>query len=112
MKLRFCGAARAVTGSCHLIESKDWSILVDCGMRQGSDAKDEYGEGDFPFDPAGIDALLLTHAHIDHSGLIPLLVKKGFSGKVFCTAATADLCTIMLPDSGHIQETDAEQQNP
>ena len=111
MKIRFCGAARTVTGSCHLISCDSGNILIDCGMRQGSDAKGELGEDSFPFDPTEISAMLLTHAHIDHSGLIPLLVKRGFKGKIFTTTATAQLAGIMLPDSGHIQETEADYQN-
>ncbi len=111
MKIKFCGAAQCVTGSCHLISFAGKNILIDCGMRQGSDAKSALGESDFPFKPSEIDALLVTHAHIDHTGLIPLLIKRGFQGEVFCTGATTDLCSIMLPDSGHIQEQEAEYQN-
>ncbi|MBE5784235.1 MAG: MBL fold metallo-hydrolase [Clostridiales bacterium] len=111
MKIKFCGAARCVTGSCHLVNANGKNILLDCGMRQGADKKTELGEGEFPFDAASIDAVLLSHAHIDHSGLLPLLVKKGFKGKVITTKATAELSGIMLPDSGHIQESDAEYQN-
>ena len=74
MKIRFCGAARSVTGSCHMITFEGGSILVDCGMRQGEDAHTDYGEGDFPFIPSDIKALLITHAHIDHTGIVPLLV--------------------------------------
>jgi len=111
MKIQFCGAAQCVTGSCHLVRFAGKSILIDCGMRQGADAKSDLGEGDFPFLPHDIDAVLLTHAHIDHTGLVPLLVKRGFKGDVICTSATAELCSIMLPDSGHIQEQDAAYQN-
>ena len=103
MKIRFCGAARSVTGSCHMISANGKNVLVDCGMRQGADKKTELGEDKFPFNPAEIDAVLLTHAHIDHSGLIPLLVKQGFKGSIIATDATAQLSGIMLPDSGHIQ---------
>ncbi len=110
-KLKFCGAARTVTGSCHLLETAAGKILIDCGMRQGEDARGEYGEDSFPFDPADIAVLLLTHAHIDHTGLVPLLVKRGFAGPILCTGATAELATIMLPDSAHIQEQEAEWQN-
>ena len=108
MKLIFCGAARCVTGSCHLLSTDSARILIDCGTRQGQDAKGPLGEGDFPFDPRSIDAVVLTHAHIDHSGLIPLLVKRGFTGPVLATEATVELCTVMLPDSASILESDAE----
>ncbi len=111
MKITFTGAARCVTGSCTLIETGKNKILVDCGMRQGKDAKSTPVKDGFIFDAGEIDAVFLTHAHIDHSGLIPLLVKKGFSGSVFCTGATARLCTIMFPDAGHIQEMEVEWQN-
>lgn len=111
MDIKFCGAARSVTGSCHLVEFEGGRLLVDCGMRQGQDTKTDLGEGGFLFDPSSIDAVLLTHAHIDHSGLIPLLVKRGFSGVVLATEATSQLATIMLPDSAHIQEGDAENAN-
>ncbi|MDL2234731.1 MBL fold metallo-hydrolase [Christensenellaceae bacterium OttesenSCG-928-L17] len=110
MKIEFYGAARTVTGSCHMLNFAGGKLLVDCGMRQGADAKGAYGEGTFPFDPKEIDAVLLTHAHIDHSGLLPLLTKQGFSGKILCTEATAQLATILLPDSAHIQQQDAEWQ--
>lgn len=111
MKLKFFGAARSVTGSCHMVECETGKILVDCGMRQGADAKGAYGESDFLFDPAQIDVLLLTHAHIDHAGLIPLLVKRGFSGKIYTTEATKRLSGVMLPDSAHIQEQEALYTN-
>lgn len=110
MNITFLGAAKCVTGSCTLIETKDSKILVDCGMRQGKDAKDLLLDI-FAFNAGDIDAVLLTHAHIDHSGLIPLLVKKGFKGRVHCTGATARLCSIMFPDSGYIQEMEAEWEN-
>ncbi len=111
MKLNFFGAARTVTGSCCLLQSERGNLLVDCGMRQGADADSQYGESEFPFDPTDIDFALLSHAHIDHSGLLPLLVKRGFQGRIYCTEATTDLCSIMLPDSGHIQEMEAEWRN-
>jgi len=103
------GAVKGVTGSCHLIEFEDKKILLDCGMYQGKD--EELNFKDMDFDPASIDYLLLSHSHIDHSGRIPLLVKKGFKGKIYCSKATYDLCEIMLLDSAHIQETEAEWQN-
>ncbi len=110
MKLEFFGAARSVTGSCHMLSFAGGKLLVDCGMRQGADAKGVYGEASFPFQPSEIGAVVLTHAHIDHSGLLPLLVKRGFTGTILCTEATAELSTIMLPDSAHIQMQEAEWQ--
>ncbi|MGD1819091.1 MAG: MBL fold metallo-hydrolase RNA specificity domain-containing protein [Pleomorphochaeta sp.] len=106
MDITFFGAAKHVTGSCTFIKCNDINVLVDCGLPQGRDAKD-MGE-DFFFDPATIDYVLLTHAHIDHSGRIPQLVKEGFKGEIWATSATARLCDIMLSDSGHIQEMEAE----
>lgn len=111
MQVHFYGAAGTVTGSCHMLSFKGGNILLDCGLRQGEDAKDIYGESNFGFDPAKIDAVLLSHAHIDHSGLIPLLMKRGFKGAVVTTEATAQLATIMLPDSGHVQEQEVEWLN-
>ncbi len=108
MKIAFYGAARTVTGSCHFLEINGKKILVDCGLQQGMNAKN--GQ-DFPFNANEIDYVFLTHAHIDHSGRLPLLVKNGFEGKIFCTAATEDLCNIMLRDSAHIQEFEAEWRN-
>ena len=105
------GAAKCVTGSSTLIESNGKKILVDCGMRQGRDAKDPAVKDGFAFNVKEIDVVLLTHAHIDHSGMIPLLVKQGYSGKIYCTGATARLCSIMFPDAGHILEMEAEWEN-
>ena len=111
MQITFMGAVRCVTGSCTLIEVENKKILVDCGMRQGKDEDCSPIKEGFAFDAKQIDAVFLTHAHIDHSGYIPLLVKKGFSGPVYCTGATARLCSIMFPDAGHIQEMEIEWQN-
>ena len=106
MNITFFGAAQQVTGSCTLIECAGKYILVDCGLPQGNDEQESGLE--LPFDASSIDYLLLTHAHIDHSGRIPLLIKDGFKGKILTTPATIDLCEIMLADSGHIQEMEAE----
>ena len=111
MEITFMGAARCVTGSCTMIETEGKKLLVDCGLRQGRDAKAVPVTDGFPFDPKEISAVLLTHAHIDHSGLIPLLIKKGFKGNVYCTDATARLCSIMFPDAGHVQEMEVEWEN-
>ena len=111
ISLRFHGAAGTVTGSCYLLETAEASILVDCGMFQGSKTVRELNARPFPFQPERVHALLLTHAHIDHTGLVPKLVKSGFTGPVYATTATTDLCSVMLPDSGHIQESDAKYAN-
>ena len=108
MKLTFIGAAHEVTGSCHLLEVNGKHILIDCGMEQGPDL---YENQEIPVAVSEIDYVLLTHAHIDHSGLIPLLAKRGFRGQIVTTFATADLCEIMLRDSAHIQEFEAEWRN-
>ena len=111
MKLTFCGAARIVTGSCYLIESGEDKILVDCGMFQGTKDITRLNYEPFKFDPKKISYVLLTHAHIDHCGLLPKLVKEGFRGKIFATAATIDLCRIMLEDSAEVQQTQTEEEN-
>jgi metallo-beta-lactamase family protein len=106
IKITFTGAAGSVTGSRHLVESNDQKILLDCGLYQGR-RKDTYERNfNFPFDPASINTLILSHAHIDHIGNVPNLVKQGFDGDIHCTLATADLVNIMLLDSAHIQESD------
>jgi len=110
MKIKFDGAARTVTGSCFHLVLNDRQFLVDCGMHQGKDSRDS-NRKPFPFNPKEIETMFLTHAHIDHSGLIPRLVEKGFSGSIITTAATADLAAIMLLDSAHIQENDAKWLN-
>jgi metallo-beta-lactamase family protein len=112
MKIKFIGAAREVTGSKHLITTNEGKrILLDCGMFQGKGMETDAMNRNLMFDPATIDYLILSHAHIDHSGLIPYIYKLGFRGSVICTNATRDLCSIMLADSGHIQELDMKWFN-
>lgn len=112
MRIDFLGATTEVTGSKFLLTTvKGVKILLDCGMYQGKGLETDRMNRDLGFDPKEIDFILLSHAHIDHSGLIPYIVKKGFKGTIFCTPATRDLCSIMLPDSGRIQETDTAQFN-
>ncbi len=111
MKIQFCGAAREVTGSAHLLTLEDgYSILLDCGLFQGPEELEENNR-DWLFDPREIDCLVLSHAHIDHSGRIPKLVRDGFQGTIHCTHATRSLCSIMLLDSAKIQEKDSEYFN-
>ena len=105
MKLHFYGADQSVTGSCHYLEVNGKRILVDCGLQQG---RDEIDNQELPFALGSIDCVLITHAHIDHSGRVPMLIKQGFSGRIITTRLTADLLDIMLADSAHIQESDAE----
>lgn len=111
MKIHFLGGVRTVTGSMHIIESEGKKILLDCGLYEGKRDEANYKNRNFPFDPASIDAMVLTHAHIDHSGNIPTLCKQGFSGNIYSTFATRDLCSIMLLDSAHIQEDDIKYVN-
>lgn len=111
MKIQFCGASMGVTGSCHLITTDNHKILLDCGQFQGGKAQEAMNYEEFPFDPAEVDCLILSHAHIDHCGRIPLLVKRGFKGDIYCTDATADLLDVMLKDSGYIHEKEAEWKN-
>ena len=111
MKIQFAGASSGVTGSCHHITSGEHQILLDCGQFQGGKAQDALNYEEFPFNPAEIECVVLSHAHIDHCGRLPLLVKRGFKGKIYCTDATADLLDIMLKDSGYIHEKETEWQN-
>lgn len=111
MKIQFCGASTGVTGSCHLITTENHKVLLDCGQFQGGKAQEALNYEDFPFDPAEIDYVILSHAHIDHCGRIPLLIKRGFKGAIYCTDATADLLDVMLKDSGYIHEKEAEWKN-
>ena len=108
MKITFIGADHEVTGSCHYIEACGKHMLVDYGMEQG---KDLFENADIPVEASQIDYVFLTHAHIDHSGMLPLLVRNGFSGRIYATEATTDLAGIMLRDSAHIQMFEAEWRN-
>ena len=111
MKLAFLGAAGTVTGSKTLVTHDDKQLLVDCGLFQGYKNLRSMNWEDFPFDLKLLDAVVLTHAHLDHSGALPLLVKRGFTGPVFATPSTIDVCGVLLPDSGRLQEEDAEYAN-
>ena len=111
MHVQCLGAAGRVTGSCHLVQVGDYRILLDCGLIQGSRQDDELNSAAFPFDVQRIDAVVLSHAHIDHSGRIPLLVKQGYTGPIFAHTATRALCDIMLRDSGYIHEQEAGRRN-
>ena len=111
MDIQFLGAAREVTGSCHLVGCGDRRLLIDCGLIQGAPADEARNRQPFPFDPATMDAVVLTHAHLDHSGRLPLLVKAGYRGPIYTHRATRDLCHIMLKDAAFLNEKDAEHEN-
>ncbi len=107
MKIKFCGAATGVTGSCHMISARGHNILLDCGMFQGGQSAEILNTEPFPFNPADIECVVVSHAHIDHCGRLPLLVKQGFKGPIYATTSTAQLLRVMLMDSAHIHEMDA-----
>src|SRR5512134_2653698 len=111
MRINFHGAAHTVTGSQHLLEINGSKLLLDCGMYQGKRAEAYARNTNFRYDPQSVDAVILSHAHIDHSGNLPNLVKQGYEGNIFATRATQDITTVMLADSGRIQESDAEFVN-
>lgn len=111
MKITFLGATEEVTGSKYLVEQQDTKLLVDCGLFQGTYKLTKHNWDSFFIDPARVNAIVLTHAHIDHTGYIPLLVKNGFRGKIYSSQATFELCQILLPDNGNIQEEDAKRFN-
>ena len=111
LNLSFLGGAGTVTGSKYLVQQENHRLLVDCGLFQGFKALRLKNWAPFPVEPRSIEAVILTHAHLDHSGYLPALIKRGFRGRVYCSRATADLCAILLPDAGHLQEKDAEFAN-
>jgi metallo-beta-lactamase family protein len=111
MTLRFLGATQEVTGSCHLITVNQQSILLDCGLIQGGKADEQRNHDPFDFRPELLSAVVLSHAHIDHSGRLPLLAKQGFTGPIYTHKASAELCAIMLKDAAMLQERDTERQN-
>ncbi len=111
MRVQFLGAAQTVTGSMHLVEGPRGTILLDCGLFQGPRRETFQRNRNLPFDPRSLDAVVLSHAHIDHSGALPMLPSRGFAGTVFCTPATRDLCAVMLEDAAMIQESDARFVN-
>ena len=111
MKITFLGGVEEVTGSRNLIETDDIKILVDCGLFQGERSIAQRNWDPFPIKPSSIDAIVLTHAHIDHTGYIPVLIKNGFKGKIYCSKGTYDLCTLLLIDSGNLQEEEAARNN-
>lgn len=111
MTLSFLGGAGTVTGSKFLLQCDQHNLLVDCGLFQGFKALRLKNWAPFPVEPRAVDAIVLTHAHLDHSGYLPVMVKRGFKGRVFCTRSTGELCAVLLPDAGHLQEKDADYAN-
>lgn len=111
MQIEFFGATREVTGSCFLLRVGSYQLLVECGLIQGSHKHERHNHDAFPFEPKDIDAVVLTHAHLDHSGRLPLLIKRGCSGPIYTHRATVDLCSIMLEDAGYLNEKDAQWEN-
>src|SRR6476620_8845706 len=111
MTLTFLGAARTVTGSKHLLEVNGHRVLVDCGLFQGLKALRERNWQPLPVRADSIESVILTHAHLDHCGYLPRLVAQGFKGRIFCTPGTRDLCSVVLPDSAHLQEEEARHAN-
>ena len=111
LNLSFLGGVGTVTGSKFLLQHQGHNVLVDCGLFQGFKALRLKNWAPFPIEPRTIDSVVLTHAHLDHSGYLPLVVKRGFKGRVFCTRSTGELCAVLLPDAGYLQEKDAEFAN-
>jgi metallo-beta-lactamase family protein len=111
MRLSFLGATREVTGSCFLLTVGHRRVLVECGLVQGSRKHERHNRAPFPFEPRDLDAVVLTHAHLDHSGRLPLLIKRGYAGPVYAHPATADLCSILLEDAGYLNEKEAQWEN-
>ena len=107
MEIEFSGAAREVTGSCHILRANGKTILLDCGMFQGRRAESRAKNARLPLPVDRIDGVILSHAHIDHAGRLPFLVREGYDRTIWATGATRDLCAVMLADSAHIQEKDA-----
>src|SRR3954447_17686825 len=106
MRIQFCGADRTVTGSCHLLEIGGARVLLDCGMYQGQRDLARELNAKLPEDPTRLDAVILSHGHLDHCGKLPVLIKTGYAGPIYCTPATAEVARIVLEDAGHIQEED------
>ena len=112
MKIKFLGAAQTVTGSCFIIETDHARFAIDCGLHQGSDQIEKRNWDITPYDPEHIDFFIITHAHIDHTGLLPRMTQQGFSGSIYATEPTGDLLKILLLDSAHIQDVAADHDDP